>query len=695
IGLESIALTFLVVQAFGAAAHGIFTSIPLTYLGGIVIGVISDVSKKYTIDVSWLNGFPASAPFLVLFVVLLVSPKHKLVPPSGVENRPMLQWHGPRNLRIGVGVVVFALLALVPQVVGIKLSYWTVGLTQVILVLALGLLVRTAGLVSLCTSAFAAIGAVAFSQFAVDHGMPWLVALLLAGLVAVPVGAIVAIPSIRLSGMFLALATLGFGIMIEKMFYGRNIMFTLFTEGRKMPRPDGFTSDESYYYVVLAFVMLTVAAMGLVHRGRLGRILKGLGDSPTAVNTLGLSTNVTRVLVFCISAFFAAISGVLYGGQVVYATAADRYYTSFWSIALLAVLALAPFRDPWFAVFAGVSSVIPGYIDSKHTADVMNVIFGFFAVLVALEGGPAPMPRKLQLFFERVGGADKDKARAEARSAKQATMASGATDSARPTNTVGLAVENLSVRFGGLVAVDGVSFEAPLGRITGLIGPNGAGKTTTFNSCSGLNKPSSGRVTLHGRDISSLSPAARAREGLGRTFQIMQLCESLTVADNVALGRESSQAGAKVLSQIAASPADNHVRAASTAEALELCGISSLAHLQAGSLSTGQRRLVELARCLAGPFDLLLLDEPSSGLDREETERFGQVLANVVRERGCGILLVEHDMSLVMKVCSYIYVLDFGRQIFEGTAAEVAASPAVQAAYLGSEAADLQASTNG
>ena len=127
-----------------------------------------------------------------------------------------------------------------------------------------------------------------------------------------------------------------------------------------------------------------------------------------------------------------------------------------------------------------------------------------------------------------------------------------------------------------------------------------------------------------------------------------------------------------------------------TAQSLDLCGISHLAEQQAGALSTGERRLVELARCLAGPFDLLLLDEPSSGLDREETVRFAEVLQHVVESRGCGILLVEHDMSLVMKVCDYIFVLDFGRPIFDGTPAEVATSEIVRAAYLGSESEVLE-----
>jgi ABC-type branched-subunit amino acid transport system ATPase component/branched-subunit amino acid ABC-type transport system permease component len=686
IGLESIALTFLVVQAFGAAAIGFFSSIPLTYLGGILIGVVADISKKYVLDVDWLGGLPASLPFLILFVVLLVTPRRRLLPPSATEARPPLQWHGPPVLRYSVGAAVLIALALVPQIVDVKLSFWTNALTQIILFLSLGLLVRTAGLVSLCTTAFAAIGAVAFSQFAVQHNVPWLLALFLAALVAVPVGAIVAIPAIRLSGLFLALATLGFGIMVERLFYPRNFMFTTFAEGRRIPRPSWGSSDEGYYYVVLAFVVVTAVIMAVIHQGRLGRILRGLGDSPVAVSTLGLSTNVTRVIVFCVSAFFAAVAGILYGGLVNFATAGDHYYQSFTSLILLAILALAPFREPWYAVFAGLTAVIPGYLTGADTSYWLNVIFGVFAILVALQGGPAGMPVKLQTLFDRLRGLRP----AAAPATVAASAASAGTLLHRPEPDVasgipGLAVEGLSVRFGGLMAVDRLSFQAPMGRITGLIGPNGAGKTTTFNACSGLNRPSSGRVLLHGRDISNLAPAARARRGLGRSFQIMQLGESLSVFDNVALGRESSQAGARPLSQLFARPADEQVRALAASEALELCGISGLAGVQAGSLSTGQRRLVELARCLAGPFDLLLLDEPSSGLDRDETAQFGEVLQRVVEQRGCGILLVEHDMSLVMRVCSYLYVLDFGVLIFEGDAAAVGESPIVRAAYLGDE----------
>jgi ABC-type branched-subunit amino acid transport system ATPase component len=169
----------------------------------------------------------------------------------------------------------------------------------------------------------------------------------------------------------------------------------------------------------------------------------------------------------------------------------------------------------------------------------------------------------------------------------------------------------------------------------------------------------------------------------------MELFDSMTVSDNIALGREASLAGMRPLRHVAPRRGDRASIDDAVTSAAQTCGISDWMDRPVGSLSTGERRLVELARSLAGPFDLLLLDEPSSGLNRVETERLGRVLTRVIGERDIGILLTEHDMALVTQVCSYIYVLDFGAQIFEGTPAEVMRSAEVRAAYLGSEAPAL------
>ena len=250
----------------------------------------------------------------------------------------------------------------------------------------------------------------------------------------------------------------------------------------------------------------------------------------------------------------------------------------------------------------------------------------------------------------------------------------------------GLQARGIVVRFGGLVALDQVSVEAPPGRITGLIGPNGAGKTTLFNVCCGFLRPDQGTVTLDGKEITTVAPAGRARLGIGRTFQRMELFRSLTVRQNVAFAAETKHIGNNPLSQLgvlgAGSATQSEVRD-TTEELLDTVGLGPIADQLAGEISTGQGRLVELARALARRPRILLLDEPGSGLDVHESERFGALLVELVRNRGVGILLIEHDMSLVLNICDWVHVLDFGRPLMAGTPGEVRNSAEVRAAYLG------------
>ena len=251
---------------------------------------------------------------------------------------------------------------------------------------------------------------------------------------------------------------------------------------------------------------------------------------------------------------------------------------------------------------------------------------------------------------------------------------------------MGLVAEGITVRFGGLVAVDDVSLAAPMGEITGLIGPNGAGKTTTFNVCCGYQHADAGRVLLGDRDVTGAAPATRARLGLGRTFQRMELFSSLTVRENVELALESAHVGSDPLTQLGLRGGGRRVRSAvrrQASEVIDEVGIGHFADAVAGEISTGQGRLVELARALARSPSVLLLDEPSSGLDHRESAEFGALLQRIVASRGIAILMVEHDMSLVLGVCANIFVLDFGRPLMQGNAEEVRGSAAVRAAYLG------------
>jgi branched-chain amino acid transport system ATP-binding protein len=243
-----------------------------------------------------------------------------------------------------------------------------------------------------------------------------------------------------------------------------------------------------------------------------------------------------------------------------------------------------------------------------------------------------------------------------------------------------LRVEDVVVRFGGVTAVNHASFEVEPGTVTGLIGPNGAGKTTCFNVITGLQAPTSGKVWLDEHDITRMPVHRRARHGVGRTFQRLEAFGSLSVEDNVRTALDIHD-GLKGLLRLFAGAVDGSADL-EIAALLERVGIAEYARDRADSIPTGVARLLELARALACDPRLLLLDEPSSGLDEAETEAFGKLLLELAGE-GRTVLMVEHDMDLVMNVCDTIHVLDFGSIIAQGTPAEVRAHPDVQKAYLG------------
>ncbi len=239
-----------------------------------------------------------------------------------------------------------------------------------------------------------------------------------------------------------------------------------------------------------------------------------------------------------------------------------------------------------------------------------------------------------------------------------------------------LRVDDVVVQFGGVTAVNHASFEVEPGTVTGLIGPNGAGKTTCFNVITGLQAPTSGRVLLDGHDITKAPVHRRARRGIGRTFQRLEAFGSLTVWDNVRTALDIHD-GFRGLFKSVDGSADQEVE-----ELLERVGIAEYADERADSVPTGVARLLELARALACDPRLLLLDEPSSGLDEVETVAFGRLLVELAGE-GRTVLMVEHDMDLVMTVCEVIHVLDFGSIIAQGSPAQIRVDPVVQRAYLG------------
>ena len=675
IPLDPVGLTLLVVSAFGAAAIGRFSNLPMTFVGGLAMGVLASLATRYVTSPS-LVGLPAAVPFIVLFVMLIISPRKNLW--SGIAvTRVIAKESAPLAGRVILGVLLLTFLLTVPAFAGVHLTDWTLGVAAIVVFLSLDLLTRSSGQVSLCHISFVAIGVVTFCHLTGDH-VPWGIALAAAGVLAMPVGALLAIPATRHSGLYLALATLGFGILLQYVFYPQNYFFGAgLTVVLSAPTPDIalFSSAEGYYYLV---VILTVAAALLVvaiRKGRLGRLLNVMADSPIAMASNGVTVGMTRTLVFCISAGMAAIGGAL---SAVALTSADQStYTPILSLTYFAIICMIPGRAPFNCVLAGLSLyVVPSYISGGNVPVILQLIFGCSAIFATV--GPEQtfrLPRRIHDLLVKMGP------RTSSRD-QQPGLAPPLVAKARPTE---LAVENLTVKFGGVCALSEVALTARTGMITGLIGPNGAGKTTLFNACTGLVSPRQGEVIFCGENITRLSTAARARRGIGRTFQKMELCSALTVRDNVSIGYEGSLAGSRPLRHVVGRHGESARSREAVDTAIEISGLGAVANTLVGALSTGQRRLVELARCIAGPYEMLLLDEPSSGLDHTETGHFGQTLQRVVRDSGVGILLVEHDMHLVLTVCDLIHVLDFGSLIFTGTPHEVSASSTVRAAYLGEQ----------
>jgi len=398
VALDARLLTLLVFFAFGAAAVGAFSSLPLTYLGGIGIGIGAALVTKVVGEHGWqgpVQSLPVNLPFIVLFVALLVTPTRKLVERgSQVVRRPLAPLTFSRGTNLVGGAAGLAVAVVVPHVVGAKLPIYITALAYVILFASLGLLVRTSGQVSLCHIAFAAVGASTAAR-AVGAGFPWPLAVLVAGLMAVPIGALLAIPAIRLSGVYLAIATFGFGLVMQRLFYASMFMFGG-TFAIRSPRPKlgglHTNTDVGYYYVVLGVAVACLALVVLVRRSRMGRLLRAFADAPTAVDAHGTNTNELKVLVFSLSAFMAGIAGALIGpitGTAAAASGVDVGGFDFSVSLLLITVLFVAGRQPVLSAVVGsvLLVVIPSYATGETAQKWNPIIFGSLAILAAIVGG--------------------------------------------------------------------------------------------------------------------------------------------------------------------------------------------------------------------------------------------------------------------------------------------------------------------
>ena len=685
--LDPLDLTLLVASAFGAAAIGTFTNLPLTFIGGLVIGVLAALCTKWFTGISLLGLAPA-IPFIVVLAVVFVAPRRLLRGDAG--PRPHLpSTRSVSRPDLAGGAALLAALLLVPLFAGVHLTDWTTFVATSIVFMSLGLLVRTSGQAVLCQVAFMALGAAAFSHLT-SAGVPWLAALFLAGLIAVPVGLLLSVPAIRLPGVYLALATFAFGIVLQDVFYTASYMFGSSGLGINEPLPDlswlSLHGARSFYYVVLAVAVLCAVLVMYLTRNRFGRLSRGIAQAPLAVQVSGADVGLTRTTAFAIAGFLASIGGALAG--VSQGTAVSESYQPILSLTYLAAIVIVPGGALLSAVLAAAGLVlVPSYFPGFNVATVLQLVFGASVILYAL------LPERARTglrFPRRVIDTQRGWLPARLRVAAASRPVSPSPTTARTvkpeSNRVppgDLFVRMVTVTLERRTVLAEVSLTAKRGHITGLIGPNGAGKTTVINVCSGQLDPHAGCLSLGELDLQRQGPSARARLGLRRTFQRPELFESLTVRENVEAGGEAILAGSNPIAHLTSRRRDRQSIHTISASAIEQCGLVSVADVPVIELSPGHRRLVELARCLAGPCSFLLLDEPCAGLSRAERDRVGSVLRRVAADRGIGVLLVEHDMPFALDVCDWFYVLDSGRVIFEGVPSEVVFSRLVQSTYLG------------
>ena len=381
LGLDPINLTLLVLTAVAAATAGRLTNLPVTMAAGFALGIAQSLTTKAVAPHLSLLGVPSSLPFIILFLIMVFSPKRAFRSATGGEERPATLVMGPEKVRLASIVVVAGAAAFLPVVLkGFQLVTATHTVAMVLIFASLSLLVGLGREISLCHAVFAGFAATNLSHF-LEAGVPYLPALLIAALLMVPVAALVAFPSIRLSGLFLALATFGFGKMVQDILFPTSLAFGTDSVAG-IPRPDLFKGPAAFFYLVLAVTVAGVVLVEVVRVGRLGRILRALADSPTAVQSLGINPTASRVFAFCLSAFLAGLGGGLIGSLFQNINPSSFEFSQ--SLLWVTVLVAAGARTFGGSVVAAVLLIAtPALIRSQTITEWQPVAFGLTAMLMA------------------------------------------------------------------------------------------------------------------------------------------------------------------------------------------------------------------------------------------------------------------------------------------------------------------------
>ena len=592
-----------------------------------------------------------------------------------------------------VAVLVFPL--------AVTSNYWlnlvNLSISFSIACLGLNIVLGYAGQLSLAQAAFWGVGAYTSALLTTRLGWPVWPCMLIAFIVAGLFGVCLGIPTLKLTGHYLAMTTIGFGIILQLILINA-IWLTGGSDGiTKIPSPwlgSLELKDPSAFFYVAAFslLLLTWASIRLKD-SRVGRAFLAVQGNEMAAGTMGIDTTLYKIMAFALSAAYGGYGGALFAHSGSHYISPDTFSFD-QSVVLLAMAVLGGNGSAIGAIVgATLLTLLPEVLRFLKDSYMMVYAAGIVAVMIFMPGGIAGLVKGLPFALRLRAWWNAGSAATQQVAISVATRdgVGGRPIPAKVANGAGsngtlLSVKGLAKHFGGLKAVDGVDMEVRRGEIQALIGPNGSGKTTILNMLSGLYVPTAGEISLEGTVITGRKPHVITAHGMARTFQNIRLFGELTVLDNVLIGQHCHSKAGVVPSvlQPASQQAEEAGMRKKALEMLEFVGLRGKEFARANSLPYGQQRLLELARALASDPKILLLDEPAAGLNANETEALIDLLFRI-RDQGITILLVEHDMSLVMNVSDHITVLNFGKKIAEGAAEAIEKNQEVIDAYLGTE----------
>ncbi len=684
-------LSLLVIPVMAAVLLGGFQSFPATLLSALVIGVAQTVALNYNdFFEQHLHITIASDAIPLLLIVGVMLLRGSSLPMRGdiSERLPTL---GTGRIRWSavIPAIVVCMVLIFTVFAASTLTALAVTFTIATLLLSLVVLTGYAGQVSLAQFAIAGIGGMIAAQLAARAGFAFLPALILGTIGAMGVGLLFAIPALRTRGVNLAVITLAAAGAAQDMLF--NNPYTAGEAGINVGYAKLFGLDISgtdqparfAAFTLVVFVLCCILVAN-IRRGRLGRRMIAVRSNERAAAASGIGVFKTKLIAFAISGGLAGLAGILISFQ--YQNASFAAFDPFTSLLTVA----------WI-VIGGVGYILgtinPGAIVAPGAlASIIGLHWAGFDNWLPLVGGIGSL---LAIRFNQNGITDeniralnrlKPKLRRLLPIVRDTPTLEVARHSATATRVrpVALIIEGLTIRYGGVIAVDSVSIDVKPGEVVGLIGPNGAGKTSLMDAVSGFT-PYRGSVRLDGQSIDTWPTHRRTAAGLVRSFQGLDLFGDMTVLENLQVPNDAHggwRTGAELIR-----PAKTTLPDVTLAAVYDF-GLGPILDKSPDEISYGQRRLVAIARAVAAEPSVLLLDEPVAGLSDQETDEFAELVRKLADDWGMAVLVIEHDLNFVMSICDRVTVIDFGRFVCSGTPDEVRNSPAAVAAYLGTDEKD-------